>query len=105
MIIDFGKITEESLITKIFMPTEVGVYNVTLTLDLHGAPKTKTFTFIVQEGLKGTNTIGAKGKYKSFNEAVDALYLQGVSGNVVFELIDDEPQDRPEGGNLGGKCW
>ncbi|MBQ6268849.1 MAG: T9SS type A sorting domain-containing protein [Bacteroidetes bacterium] len=76
--------------TKIFMPTDVGGYNVTLTLDLHGAPKTKTFTFIVQEGLKGTNTIGAKGKYKSFNEAVDALYLQGVSGNVVFELIDDE---------------
>lgn len=75
---------------EIFMPEEIGKYEVTLTLDLHGLPKVETFVFVVGDGLKGTYTIGAAGTYKTFNEAVEMLYLRGVGGNVVFELLDEE---------------
>ena len=73
---------------KVFFPRKLGTYTVTLTFDLHGLPMTRTFTFTVQEGLKGIYTLGSGGDFRNFDEAIDALYLRGVSGNVVFELTD-----------------
>ncbi len=40
------------------------------------------------QSLTGTHSIGAEGEYSSFNEAVDALSLQGVSGAVTFLVAE-----------------
>ncbi|HRT67725.1 MAG TPA: right-handed parallel beta-helix repeat-containing protein, partial [Bacteroidota bacterium] len=50
--------------------------------------------FIVKEGLSGTYTIGTKNSgqtrnFNTINDALNALYLQGLTGSVVFEFTDD----------------
>ncbi|MFC2136826.1 choice-of-anchor Q domain-containing protein [Bacteroidota bacterium] len=40
--------------------------------------------------LNGTYTVGSIGDYLTINEVIDSLNTYGVSGPVVFELIDEE---------------
>ena len=76
--------------TSNYLPLELGTYSMELKLYLYGREETVVYNFNVTGGLKGTYTIGTGGNFATFNSAIDALYYQGVSGDVVFELIDTE---------------
>jgi hypothetical protein len=39
--------------------------------------------------LSGTYTIGATGDYRNLTAAINALNLQGINGNVRFEILPD----------------
>jgi hypothetical protein len=39
--------------------------------------------------LSGTYTIGATGNYPNLTAAMNALNLQGINGNVRFEILPD----------------
>ena len=50
--------------------------------------------FSVTPGLAGTYRVGANRDFGSINDVLNALYSVGVSGNCIFELTDDEYNER-----------
>jgi hypothetical protein len=82
---------EDVNFAKEFFPNVIGSYRATLSLNLYGTIVSKTFSFNIDGGLAGTYTIDANKvtagtNFQSFEDAINALYAQGVEENVVFEL-------------------
>ena len=48
----------------------------------------------VENGLAGTYRIGANWEFKTINDALNRLHSVGVSGACVFELTDNEYNER-----------
>ena len=80
-----------------FTPPAAGDYEACLTVEYPGDPITGNNqiceTFTVGANMSGTYTIGTLNvgqarNYITFQDAVDDLYLKGVSGPVTFELTD-----------------
>lgn len=80
-----------------FTPAEAGDYQACLVTELVGDPVATNnevcLNFNVKANLSGTYTIGTlkSGDPRNFltiKDAVDALFLKGVSGAVTFELTD-----------------
>lgn len=78
--------------------TKPGTYKATLTVshpdDLVLEDNEISIIFYVTGGLQGTYTIGTKNQnsinnFKTIDEAMDAIYLRGLSGSITFELTDD----------------
>jgi hypothetical protein len=78
--------------------TKPGTYKATLTVshpdDMVDEDNEISIIFYVTGGLQGTYTIGMKNQnsinnFKTVDEAMDALYLRGLSGSISFELTDD----------------
>jgi hypothetical protein len=70
-------------------------YKPSLSIEAQKPPQMKTLCIFiivlatslnVYSQLSGTYTIGASGDYGTFNEAVDALSIQGVSAAVTFNV-------------------
>ena len=93
-----------------FTPTEAGAYQACLVTEFPGDPVTTNneicLDFNVNANLSGTYTIGTlkagdPRNFLTFQAAIDALHLKGVSGPVTFELTDaaytvgDLTQDLP----------
>jgi hypothetical protein len=93
-----------------FTPAEAGAYQACLVTEYPGDPVTTNneicLDFNVNTNLSGTYTIGTTKagdprNFLTFQAAIDALYLKGVSGPVTFELTDasysvgDPLQDLP----------
>jgi len=83
----------------LFTPPDGGSYEACMTTEMPGdqvAANNRTcVTFTVDANLSGVYTIGSKnaGKprnYGSIQQAVDDLFLKGVSGPVTFEFTDAE---------------
>ena len=80
-----------------FTPPAAGDYEACLTVEYPGDPISGNNqiceTFTVGANMSGTYTIGTLNvgqarNYITFQDAVDDLYLKGVSGPVTFELTD-----------------
>jgi hypothetical protein len=78
-----------------FFPETSGKYTINVDFDIDAdvvpSNNTKTFTFDVEEGLKGKYTIKKDGgDFATLGAAVSALYNQGVAGAVEFVFQDTE---------------
>lgn len=80
-----------------FTPAEEGAYQACLVTEFPGDPVTTNneicMDFNVNANLSGTYTIGTTKagdprNFLTFQAAIDALHLKGVSGPVTFELTD-----------------
>ncbi|HVZ41200.1 MAG TPA: hypothetical protein VHI13_18110, partial [Candidatus Kapabacteria bacterium] len=56
---------------------------------------TARWTFTVRPRLSGTIRVGTGERFRTIQEANDSLYRYGISGNVNFELVDDQFIVRP----------
>lgn len=52
------------------------------------------FTSLCTSPLTGTYSLGATGTYKSFEEAMNALFFCGIEGDVIFEIEDGTYNDQ-----------
>ncbi len=83
-----------------FIPPSAGSYQVCITVDSPDDPVTDNNefcdTFEVVDALSGTYTIGTTysgpRNFPTIQDAVDALFLQGVTGGVAFQLTDSDYQ-------------
>ncbi len=71
-----------------------GVFKITVPNDGDTTDNEVEGDFTVTEGLSGTYTIGTKNNgqarnYKTIDEAMNDLYLRGLTGSVVYEFTDD----------------
>lgn len=80
-----------------FIPEFEGTYQACITCYTPDDPKTSNNTycktFEVIGALSGTYTIGITNSgnprnFNTFESAIDALFTQGISGSVIFELTD-----------------
>ncbi|MBP7214060.1 MAG: T9SS type A sorting domain-containing protein [Candidatus Kapabacteria bacterium] len=70
------------------------VFKIIVPGDEYESDNTIEGDFTVKEGLSGIYTIGTmnsgqSNNFNTINEALNALYLQGLTGSVVFEFTDD----------------
>ncbi len=81
-----------------FVPPEAGTYTVCITVNEPNDPidNNNTFcsTFNVVHAMAGTYTIGTRfaendRNYMTIQDAVDDIYLKGLTGDVIFEFTDD----------------
>ncbi|QLH53097.1 MAG: hypothetical protein CH6_0731 [Candidatus Kapaibacterium sp.] len=76
----------------VFIPRETGQYLAKLICAHPEDPVRSDDTvwsyFSVLGGLAGTYRVGVGQDFPTIDSAMNALYLRGVSGNVVFELTD-----------------
>jgi len=80
-----------------FIPQAEGTYTAVFTVDHpeESNPIDNTYqaNFIVKSGMKGTyricSTCTGNNTFQTINQALDAIFKQGVSGDAVFELDDD----------------
>lgn len=89
--------TKEAFFPSIIID-EIGDYHAKYQIFLPGDPVLADDIiegdFTVQPGLNGVYTIGTKytgntNNYTTIEQATDALFLKGLSGNVTFEFTDD----------------
>ncbi len=89
--------TTDAFFNSNFIPPSAGSYGVSVSINLPEDPitsnNTYTSTFYVIDAMAGTYTIGTRyaGSPRNFmtiDEALDALYLQGVTGPCTFLLTD-----------------
>ncbi len=81
---------------KLYTPTATGTYGIKFTLVVAGdeIPSNNLIntTFSVIGGLSGDYTISATGSgsrnFLTIQEAVDAMYIRGVSGPTTFKFLD-----------------
>lgn len=81
-----------------WIPQQQGRYNACITITSSQDPYTDNNSicqeFDVIGALEGIYTISENGSgannFETFHDALDALYLRGVSGPVTFYLMDDE---------------
>lgn len=79
-----------------FVPTETGNYAITFKANISGdeipSNNTIAYAFNVVGGLSGDYTISATGSgprnFPTIQDAVDAMYIRGVSGPTVFKFLD-----------------
>jgi hypothetical protein len=80
-----------------FIPPEAGTYKVCITVKAEGDPLEGNDTycklFEVVHAMAGTYTIGtlyqgSSRNYTTFQDALNDLYLRGLTGPVTFELTD-----------------
>lgn len=84
--------------TKDWVPTVVGTYTVTITIENEDDPlqdnNTATTTIQVIDGMSGNYTISATGSgarnFPTIADAVAALYEKGITGHTNFILTDTE---------------
>lgn len=99
-VIPHGLVNEEIVFfDETFVPDELGTYDVTITVNAIGDEDNSndviSTTFVVEEGMKGEYHITANAieedpdrVFATIQDAVDTLFLQGVSGDVTFYLYD-----------------
>lgn len=89
--------TTQVIFNSNFIPEFEGAYQACITCYTPDDPKTSNNTycktFEVVGALSGTYTIGTTNygnarNFNTFDLAIDALFTQGISGPVVFELTD-----------------
>ncbi|MGC8747599.1 MAG: T9SS type A sorting domain-containing protein [Candidatus Kapaibacteriota bacterium] len=82
----------------VFIPRETGQYMAKLICahpeDPVRSDDTVRSYFSVLGGLLGTYRVGVGQDFPTIDSAMNALYMRGVSGNVVFELTDSYYQVR-----------
>jgi len=84
-----------------FVPNDgPGTYCVTATVSDPNDPvsnnNTSTWCFTVAQPLSGTIYVGTGERFRTIQEASDALSYYGVSGPVTFKLVDDNFIVRPQ---------
>ena len=92
-----GKVnTSDVYFSQNFIPPSAGSYKACITVSSPDDPVTSNNSFCqifqVVDAMSGTYTIGTtmsgSRNFATFDDALNALYLKGLTGPVVFELTD-----------------
>ena len=76
---------------------QTGIYNIEIKVDNDENPSNNvlTSTINVKGPLSGTFNIGSGGNYTTLTQAINELFVLGVSGNLTFNLTDVTYQTSP----------